>query len=321
MSFASEVKKELLSLQMMPCCRDAMLAGILQGSSEIILSNKGMNLKIETPLPSLIRFLAPLLKSKYQCETQTSFLERTNINKSRIYVLEIKTNAERIINDYHLMPFDTLTLDDELLENDCCRRSFIRGAFISKGSINDPRKSNYHLEICFKKAETAVIALNILEAEGLTSKLSTRRGQSLLYIKRSEVISDMLAFMGANSGVLHFEDLRIMRDLKNSVNRVMNCDIANASKSLQYCKEQLEAINYLKDHGFDKHLSLRLQDAIRLREEYPEATLSELSEYSENILGKHLSKSGISHCMQEITAYYNYVINRSKENVENNKIG
>lgn len=320
MSFASEVKKELLSLQMMPCCKDAMLAGILQGSSEIVLSNKGMNLKVETTLPSLIRFLAPLLKAKYKCETETYFLERTNINKSRIYVLEVKSNAERIIGDYHLMPFDTITLDDELLENDCCKHAFLRGAFISKGSINDPRKSNYHLEICFKKAELAVVAYNILESEGLTSKLSTRRGQSLLYIKRSEVISEMLAFMGANSGVLHFEDLRIMRDLKNSVNRVMNCDIANASKSLQYCNEQLEAIKYLKDHGFDKHLSLRLQDAIRLREEYPEATLSELSEYSENILGKHLSKSGISHCMQEITAYYNYVTS-AKEKEDNNVIG
>ena len=197
-----------------------------------------------------------------------------------------------------------------MIENDCCKRSFIRGCFISKGSINDPRKSNYHLEIVFKKPEMALMVHDILENDGIESHLTTRRNQSLLYIKRSETISDFLAYMGANSGVLHFEDQRIMRDLKNSVNRVMNCDIANASKSLQYCNDQLSAIEYIKSHGYYKKMTIRLQDAIKLREEYPEATLQELSDYSENILGKHLSKSGISHCMSEIMEYYENIKNK-----------
>ena len=312
MSFASEVKKELLGIDTMPCCKDAMAAGILQGASEIVLSGGQMHLTIKSVLPSVIRYLAPSLKAKYQLETETSYLEKTNINKKRIYCLKILSKSERLINDYHLLPFDTITLDDELIENDCCKRAFIRGSFIAKGSINDPRKSTYHLEMLFRKAEIAVIVQNILAQNGIKMKLTTRKNQSLLYLKKSEMISDFLAYVGANSGVLHFEDLRIMRDLKNSVNRVMNCDIANASKSLKYCNEQLEAIHYLREHAYDKKMTVRLQDAIRLREEYPEATLQELSDYSENILGKHLSKSGISHCMQEIMQYYNYIVSKKE---------
>lgn len=309
MSFASEVKKELLSLDITPCCKDALVAGILQGNSEIVLANLNVKLIVKSPLPSVIRFLAPVLKKKYKIETQTSYLEKTNINKSRIYCLEIFENAKTIVDDYHLFPFDTILKDDPILQDECCMIAFIRGLFISKGSINDPRKSNYHLELIVKKPEIAVMVQEFLYENGIPMTLTARRNQSMLYIKRSELISDFLAFLGANSGVLQFEDLRIMRDLQNSVNRVMNCDIANEKKSLQYCKEQLDAINYLKEKGLYKKLTLRLQDAIRLREEYPDSTLSELSDYSSNVLGKHLSKSGISHCLREIMKIYEGHVN------------
>lgn len=304
MSFASEVKKELLSLDIMPCCKDAIVAGILQGNSEIVLANLNLKLIVKSPLPSVIRFLAPILKKKYKIETQTSYLEKTNINKNRIYCLEILENAKQIVDDYHLFPFDIITKGDALFQHDCCKVAFIRGLFISKGSINDPRKSNYHLELVVKKIEIAQMVKEYLEENGIEMKLTTRRSQLMLYIKKSEQISDFLALLGANSGVLQFEDLRIMRDLQNSVNRVMNCDIANEKKSLQYCKEQLIAINFLKEKGISKKLTLRLQDAIRLREEYPDSTLQELSDYSSNVLGKHLSKSGISHCLREIMKIY-----------------
>lgn len=310
MSFATEVKKELLSIDTMPCCKDALVAGILQGNGEIVIGGKSIKLTVKSPMPSVIRYLAPVLKQKYNLQTETSYLEKTNINKSRIYCLKVLDDARQIIHDYHLMPFDTVTIDDELIENDCCQVAFIRGLFIAKGSINDPRKSNYHLEIVFKKPEIAVITKNILDNAGIDTTLTTRRNQTMLYIKKSELISEFLAFMGANSGVLQFEDLRIRRDLNNAVNRVMNCDIANANKSLHYCNEQLKAINYLKEKDLIIKLTLRLQDAIRLREEYPEASLSELSEYSDKVLGKHMSKSGISHCLTEIMRYYKFITNQ-----------
>lgn len=316
MSFASEVKKELLSLEVDSCCKDAIVAGILQGNSEIVLANLNVKVLVKSPLSGVLRYISPVLKKKYDVVTQISYLEKTNINKSRIYCLEILDKAKEIVDDYHLFPFDTITFDDKLLANDCCKAAFVRGLFISKGSISDPRKSNYHLEIVFKKPEIAVMVQQIVSEYGIPMTLTARRNQSMLYIKKSEIISEFLAFLGANTGVLQFEDLRIMRDLQNSVNRVMNCDIANSQKSLQYCSEQIEAINYLKEKGLYNKLTLRLQDAIRLREEYPDATLSELSDYSSNILGKHLSKSGISHCLREIMKIYDGYKNYKKDKLD-----
>lgn len=307
MSFATEVKKELLNLDITSCCKNALVAGVLQGNGEIIIANKQIKLQATSFMPSVIRYIAPFIKQKFDIQTQTSFLEKTNINKKRIYLLEIVDDSKPIIDEYHLMPFDTITIDDELLENDCCKRAFIRGCFIAKGSINDPRKSDYHLEITFKKAEMAVMVSEILLDNGIESKITSRKNQSLLYIKKSETISDFLAYMGANSGVLQFEDIRIMRDLNNTVNRMMNCDISNGKKSLNCCNQQLSAIKYLREHQLDKKLTVRLQDAMRLREEYPDCTLAELSDFSTNILGKHLSKSGISHCLNEIMRYYEMV--------------
>ncbi len=317
MSFASEVKKELLSLEVDSCCKDAIVAGILQGNSEIILANLNVKLLVKSPLSGVLRYISPILKKKYEVQTQISYLEKTNINKSRVYCLEIMEKAKEIVDDYHLFPFDTITLDDPLFANDCCKIAFIRGLFIAKGSISDPRKSNYHLEIVIKKPEIAVMVSQIISEYGIPMTITTRRNQTMLYIKKSELISEFLAFLGANIGVLQFEDLRIMRDLQNSVNRVMNCDIANSQKSLQYCQDQMEAINYLKEKGLYKKLTLRLQDAIRLREEYPDSTLSELSDYSSNILGKHLSKSGISHCLREIMKIYEGHKNYKKDKLDN----
>ncbi len=310
MSFATEVKKELLGLNLPKCCKKALIAGILHGISELVIKDQQIKLQATSFMPSVIRYIAPFIKSEYNLQTQTSYLERKNINNKRIYCLEILDDATKLMDELHLMPFDTITIDDEIVESDCCQRNFIVGLFIAKGSINDPRKSTYHLEITIKKPEILLFAKNILVQNGIEVKITQRRNQYLLYIKKSEDISNMLAFMGANSGVLQFEDFRIMRDLNNTVNRMMNCDISNGKKSLNYCNEQLIAIKYLKEHELDKKLTIRLQDAMRLREEYPDATLSELSDYSENILGKHLSKSGISHCMTEIMNYYKGIVKR-----------
>ena len=203
-----------------------------------------------------------------------------------------------------------------MFKNDCCKRAYVVGTFIAKGSINDPRKSDYHLEILLRTPESVSIVKEILLYNDIEAKVINKKNQYLLYVKKSETISNFLAFMGANSGVLQFEDLRIMRDLNNAVNRMMNCDISNGKKSLNCCNEQLTAIKYLKEHELDKKLTLRLQDAMKLREEYPDSTLSELSDYSEKVLGKHLSKSGISHCFKEIMNYYKMVSNKpnKKEN-------
>ena len=136
-----------------------------------------------------------------------------------------------------------------------------------------------------------------------------------MYIKKSEEISKFLAYIEATEAVFEFENSRILRDYYNNVNRTINCDIANGNRSMQYCEKQKEAIDYLEKHDLVSKLSNRLQDAISLRKEYPDSSLSELSELSSNVLGKEMSKSGISHCMREIMKVYEFYI--SKGNKEN----
>ncbi|MBR2892089.1 MAG: DNA-binding protein WhiA [Bacilli bacterium] len=310
MSFATEVKKELLGLDLTPCCKKALIAGILHGIGEVAIVDRKFKLKVSSFMPSVIRYIAPFIRNEYGLQTQTSYLERTNINKKRIYCLEILDDPTDLLDELHLLPFDAIVYDDDLVDSECCKRAYVIGSFIAKGSINDPRKSDYHLEILFRKAESVILVKEILFNNGIEAKVINKNNQYLLYIKKSETISNFLAYVGANSGVLQFEDLRIMRDLNNAVNRMMNCDISNGKKSLNCCNEQLEAIKFLKEHELDKKLTIRLQDAMKLREEYPDATLSELSDFSENILGKHLSKSGISHCFKEIMNYYKLVLKK-----------
>jgi len=309
MSFATEVKKELLRLEYNDEALMAFVTGIMQDSSSIIIKEGKMMLRVQSFMPSIIRFLVPFLKTKYDAQTETSYLDKTNINKKRIYCLEILDKVDEIIKDMSLSFFDSIKIDSPILKTDKAKKAFVSGCFLSKGSISDPRKSSYHLEILFRKQDNAYTVMEILGDNGIVTSNIQKKNQTLVYIKRSETISNFLAFIDAYSGVLEFEDLRIRRYMNNEVNRAMNCDISNYKKSLEYCNKQLQAIKYIKDRELDAKLSQRLKDAMKLREAYPDSTLSELSELSENILGKHLSKSGVSHCMKEIMDYYNNLTN------------
>ena len=312
MSFAREVKKELLGIDNLICCQNAEFAGILHLLAEVGISIGGLSISVKSPINGVIRYLLPIFKHKYGLDGELSYKLENGLKKQKYYYLKYSQISSDIVSEYHLLPLDSFMSTDELFDNECCKSAFVRGCFIAKGSINDPRKSNYHLEIIFKKIETANLVKQFLEQYDIKSSITPKKNQHLLYIKKSEEISKFLAYVGANEGVFEFENSRILRDHYNSVNRTINCDVANGNKSLQYCQRQQTAIEYLEKHNIVSKLSNRLQDAIALRKEYPDSSLSELSELSSNILGKEMSKSGISHCMKEIMDTYEYYL--SKEN-------
>lgn len=278
--------------------------GILKCLSEIIITGNQFRIKVTTKLASTLRHILPTLKKLYQVECDLTYQEKSSMDKKRSYSILITNNAQKIIEELSLMPYVDITSAHPLLKKECCRASYIRGNFIAKGSINDPKKNSYHLEILYKNESDAKYAQKILHKNNINANLSERKNGILLYIKKAEEISTFLAYVGANSGVFYFEDSRIFRDLNNSINRIMNCDIANTNKSLQTCQYQLEAIKFLEDEGIALNLSQRLIDAIALRKEYPDSSLKELSEHADNILGKEMSRSGINHCLKEIVNIY-----------------
>ena len=305
MSFASEVKKEILSITENKKEQIAFIYGALQGLSAIILSSNGVKLQIKSPLLNIIKKIVPILKEQFHVKAEVGFQDEFIIkNKRRYYYLEITEHALEVIDFYKLMLTSEVNMEDELIQTPSTKEAFVRGIFASKGSINDPRKECYHLEMVCKKYDVAFVVQQILGEKGIDANIIMRRDMYVVYIKKSEWISDFLAYIGASSGVFYFEDYRIYRDSANMANRMANCDIANEIKCIDNCNKQLEAIEYIKKRNMFEKMPVRLQTIAKLREEFPESSLKELSLYSENIFGKTLSKSGISHCLKDLMDFY-----------------
>lgn len=305
MSFASEVKKEILTNDEINNELTAFVFGLLQGSSSIVLSSKGVKIQIKTPLLNVIKKIVPVLKEQFKIKAEIGYSDELVIkNKRRYYYLETAEHALEIIDYYKLLLTDEINMENELIKTPSSKAAFVRGLFATKGSINDPRKECYHLEIALKRYDLAFVVQQILGEKGIDANIVTRRGSYVVYIKRSEWISEFLAFIGASSGVFYFEDYRIYRDTANMANRMANCDIANEKKCLENCNKHLMAIEYIREMRMFDKMPVRLQTIALLREEYPESSLEELSIYSENEFGKKMSKSGISHCLKDLMAYY-----------------
>ena len=313
MSFASEVKKELLNISSLDnCCKKAVLYGLLQGNSEILITSSGLKIIVKSTILNVLKIMIPLLKDLYSVNIGMSYKDEVSLRKRRFYYLEIIDHADEIISEFKLMPFTHLSRSDEIISNSCCKSAFLRGLFIAKGSINDPRKNCYHFEISSSKDNVISFAARLFKSKGINVSVMERRNQYVLYVKRSEDISSCLAIIGASSGVFYFEDQRIVRDVSNMANRMTNCDIANEIRCAKSCDEQLDAIEYIRSVGQFEKMPVRLQTIALLREEYPDSSLEELSYYSENLFGKRLSKSGISHCMRALMNYYKDLIRKEK---------
>ena len=174
-------------------------------------------------------------------------------------------------------------------------KSLIRGIFLGSGSVNNP-ENKYHLEIIISTKENAQIIKEILDKSQIRMKLLERKNGYSLYIKDADEISRFLAFIGANSAVLKFEEIRVIRDIKNNINRKVNCETANITKTINAAVNQIEAIKKLKETGKFENLSDNLKEIAELRLENPDASLIELGE----MLGNSIGKSGVNHRLKQI---------------------
>lgn len=174
-------------------------------------------------------------------------------------------------------------------------KSLIRGIFLGSGSVNNP-ENKYHLEIILSTKDNAQIIKEILDKLQIKMKLLERKNGYSLYIKDADEISRFLAFIGANSAVLKFEEIRVIRDMKNNINRKVNCETANISKTINAAVKQIEAIKKLKETGEFENLSENLKEIAELRLENPDASLIELGEMLKNPIGK----SGVNHRLKQI---------------------
>ncbi len=258
-------------------------------------------LNIQTENPAIARRIYQLLKKFYDVESELLVRRKMKLKKNNLYIVRLKRGSETVLNDlkilddYHLQP--TLQLD--LLTDDAQIRSYLRGgAFLAAGSVNNPETSRYHLEIYSLYEEQNNAICQLINRYGLNARKTERRSGYITYLKEAEKIADFLSLIGATNAMLKFEDIRIVRDMRNSVNRIVNCENANMNKVADAANRQIENIKYLDERmgGLNK-LPPKLQDVARTRVTHPEISLKELGEI---VPGGPISKSGVNHRLRKL---------------------
>lgn len=269
MSFSSEVKQELSSINTYSKINliEAELIGYLM-SANIKEENEKIEFITENEF-NIERIYKILFKLKIEYEPET---------RRKTFVAKI--------NKPNLRNIEELETEEE-------KKALIRGTFLGSGSINEPTKK-YHLEILLKDKDVAQYIQNILKSFNIKAKILEMN--NTIYIKEGEEISKFLAFIGAQKAVLKYEEIRVMREIRNNVNRQVNCETANLNKTISASVMQIEAINYLKKIKKYEELPTNLQEIAELRLEYPEMSLKDLGNLLENPLGK----SGVNHRLKKI---------------------
>lgn len=302
MSFTSEIKQEIAYNELKNCCMKAELSALIQLTSSLSISNRGLQLVVRSENPTTVKRIVYLLKKTYDYKTELTVVQKTNLKKNNIYTLDILADARAILEDLGLYSTKGLLPHPSYLivNKDCCSRAYLAGAFLAFGSCNSPSKADYHLELTANDLEHAEFCVKLIQRYNIDAKITKRRNRYIVYIKRAENIGDFLRMIGANESLMNFENSRIARDFKNSLVRLSNVDIANQVKSLNAAKEQLAAMNRLIDSKDYEKLDPKLRAVVDLRVRYPEHSLNELCEEYQSLYGDAISKSGMKHRINKI---------------------
>lgn len=304
MSFSSEVKEELSHVREREAhCRIAELAAIISLCGRIECEAGHHSVVLHTENVAVARRFYSLIKEVFQTQPQVSSTHHDFLKKNRFYKIAILDSgaalrilkAVRLINSLGQMDEEFSVRDNPVLQRTCCRRAFLRGAFLSAGSITDPEK-NYHFEIACAVREKAEQLRELFAFFGLDAKIVMRKKYYVLYLKEGAMISDALNIMEAHVSLMRFENVRILKDVRNSVNRRVNCEAANINKTVSAARKQIEDIEYIKNTVGLEFLPANLRDIAAARLAQPDATLKELGESLPSPVGK----SGVNHRLRKL---------------------
>ena len=296
MSFTSIVKNEVSKLHVEKIEAIALLSSIITHSEKT-----EKVIKITTENSSLARTIFKEIKEMFGTVPKITVRKGYNYNKNYIYILEINNNIKTILNSLGLYADDILNIPKDYIVDDIDSiRAYIRGLFLICGSINDPKKSRYHLEFLVSSEKYAEFIINLLNTFDLNSKYIKRDNKYMVYVKEAEKIGDFLRIINATNALLYYEDIRIYRDHKNMTNRLNNCEQANVDKIVMTANKQVNDIELIKNEcGLDV-LDDKARVVAEYRLKYREASLTELSEIISIETGTSITKSGIHHRMKKI---------------------
>ena len=296
MSFTSIVKNEVSKLELTKIESIAILSSIIRNSEKT-----EETIKITTENSSLARTIFKELKEMYGVVPKITVRKGYNYNKNYIYILEINNSVKPILNSLGLFDNNILNIPKEyIVDDEDSTRAYLRGLFLINGSINDPKKSRYHLEFIVNNEEYADFIVELLNKFYLNSKYIKRDNKYMVYIKEAEKIGDFLRIINAYNAVLYYEDIRIYRDHKNMTNRLNNCEQANVDKIIMSASKQVSDIEKIKEECGLDILDEKVRVVAEYRLKYKEASLLELSEIISIETGIPITKSGINHRMKKI---------------------
>lgn len=300
MSFASETKKELTNLEVKTCCNLSELSALIRMNGSLSFSNRKLVVDIQTENAAIARRIYTLLKKSYQVQVELLVRKKMRLKKNNVYIVRLAEQAKEILEDTKILGEGFTFIHDispELIKKKCCKRSYLRGAFLAGGSVNNPETSSYHLEIASLYKEHNDSLCELMNTFGLNSKTLERKKGFITYLKEAEKITEFLNIIGAHNALLRFEDVRIVRDMRNSVNRLVNCETANLNKTIGASIRQVENIRFIDSIVGLQVLPDKLREIAELRVQYPDVTLKELGEM---VSGGAISKSGINHRLRKI---------------------
>ena len=305
MSFSSSVKEELSrEITKARHCQIAEIAGIISFAGKVSAEDKHVMLNVYTENVILAKRYFELVRKAFKVKPE--LIVKNRKSGHRLYQIMI-SEEENTPKMFEALKWQVENTDGEirieepvnkiLLMNSCCKRAYLRGAFFAAGSITDPGKG-YHLEIVSPNEEKANRIISEFAYFGVEVKTVMRKGHVVCYIKEGERISDALNVIGAHTALMELENVRIIKEVRNDVNRRVNCETANINKTVNAAVRQIEDIEYIEAHlGLD-NLPPALQETARKRLENPEAPLKELA----GLLDDNCGKSGLNHRLKKLRA-------------------
>jgi DNA-binding protein WhiA len=299
MSFAAQTKKELTLVEANPCCEKAELSALIRMNGTVQLSRQRMMLDISTENAAIARRIYTLIKKQYQIHVELLVRKKMRLKKNNVYIVRIPDGVEQLLSDLQIVSEGfqfTPGIKPTIVKNACCRRAYLRGAFLAGGSVNNPEGSSYHLEIASMYEEHCKALCILANKFGLNARCIERKKGFVFYIKEGEKIIEFLNIIGAHQALFKFEDVRIMRDMRNSVNRIVNCETANLNKTIGAAVRQIENIRLLEKEVGLHNLPDRLREVAEVRIQHPDMNLTEVGE----MLRGKVSKSGVNHRLRKI---------------------
>lgn len=306
MSFSSGVKEEL-SRQISPArhCRIAEIAAIISLCGKVQIDEEDRyQIKISTENAAVARKYFTLLKKTFNINTDILIRRNAYLKKNRTFVVAVSESgdarrvllATKLLDEHGEVGENLSVVGNLVIQNPCCRRAFLRGAFLAAGSISDPEKF-YHYEIASTARAKAEQLQSILATFDVEARIVQRKKYFVVYVKEGSQIVNLLNIMEAPVALMELENIRILKEMRGSVNRQVNCETANINKTVSAAVRQIEDISYIRETiGLEK-LQESLYDIARLRLERPEATLKELGE----ALDPPVGKSGVNHRLKKLS--------------------